>query len=56
MSNVFNSRAITQISTSSVGAPTTVVNGALVQSGYGSFDQLQFLPPRAVFGDVRVRF
>ena len=56
VSNVFNSRAITQISTSSVGAPTTVVNGASVQSGYGSFDQLQFLPPRAVFGDVRVRF
>lgn len=55
VSNVFNNRAITQISTSATGAPTTTINGVTYQSGYGSFDQLQFLPPRAFLLDVRVR-
>ena len=56
VSNVFNSRAITQISTSAVGAPTTLVNGVALQSGYGQFDQLQFLPPRSAMVDLRVHF
>ena len=56
VSNVFNSRAITQIANSSVGAPTTTVNGVSYQSGYGSFDQLLFLPPRSAYVDARIKF
>ena len=56
VSNVFNGRRITQISTSSVGAPTTVINGVSYQSGYGQFDQLQYQPPRAFLVDARIKF
>lgn len=54
--NVLNDRAITQISTSTVGAPTMAVNGVSYQSGYGQFDQLQYLPPTTFLVDARVRF
>ena len=56
VSNVLNDRSITQISTSSVGAPTTMINGVSYQSGYGQFDQLQYLPPRAFLVDARIKF
>jgi iron complex outermembrane receptor protein len=56
VSNVFNSRAITAVSTSSSGAPTLTVNGVTYQNGYGQADQFNFLPPRSAQVDVRVRF
>jgi iron complex outermembrane receptor protein len=56
VSNVFNSRAITAIATSASGAPTTTVNGAAYQTGYGQGDQFSFLPPRAFLVDMRVKF
>lgn len=56
VSNVFNSRAITAISTSSSGAPTVTVNGVTYQNGYGQSDAFNFLPPRSATVDVRVKF
>ncbi|MBU6267930.1 MAG: TonB-dependent receptor [Sphingomonadales bacterium] len=56
VSNVFNSRAITSISTSSSGAPTVTVNGTTYQNGYGQLDQFNFLPPRSFQVDARVKF
>lgn len=47
VNNVFNSRAVTQIATSSSGAPTTTINGTKYQSGYGQLDQFSYLPPRS---------
>ncbi|MDE2411406.1 MAG: TonB-dependent receptor [Sphingomonadales bacterium] len=52
VSNVFNSRAITTIATSSSGAPTS----GGYQSGYGQLDQLSFLPPRSFQVSARVKF
>jgi len=49
VSNVFNSRAITSISTSG----TTLLNGATAYSGK---DQFSFLPPRQLMLDVRYKF
>ncbi len=56
VSNVFNSRAITAISTSASGAPTVVANGITNQTGYGQLDAFNFLPPRSFQVDVRVKF
>jgi iron complex outermembrane receptor protein len=56
VTNVFNSRAITAISTSSSGAPTSTVNAVSYQTGYGQADQFNFLPPRAFTVDARVKF
>ncbi len=56
VSNVFNSRAITAISTSSSGAPTLTVGTTTYQNGYGQLDQFNFLPPRSAMVDVRVKF
>lgn len=56
VSNVFNSHAVTAISTSSSGAPTVTVNGTTYQNGYGQSDQFNFLPPRSFMVDARVRF
>jgi len=49
VSNVFNSRAITSISTRG----TTLLNGATAYSGK---DQFSFLPPRQLMLDVRYKF
>ena len=56
VSNVFNSRAITSIATSSSGAPTATINGTSYQNGYGQGDQFNFQPPRSAQVDVRVKF
>ncbi|MBV1691594.1 TonB-dependent receptor [Novosphingobium sp. G106] len=52
VSNVFNSRAVTAITNSASGAPTS---GGF-QSGYGQLDQFNFLPPRSFQVDARVKF
>ena len=54
--NVFNSRAVTAIATSASGAPTTVVGGATLQSGYGQSDSFSYLPPRSAEVSVRLKF
>lgn len=54
--NVFDSRAVTAISSSSSGAPTATVNGTSYQNGYGQGDQFNFLPPRSFLVDARVKF
>lgn len=54
--NVFDSRAVTAISSSSSGAPTATVNGVSYQNGYGQADQFNFLPPRSFLVDARVKF
>ena len=54
--NVFNTRAVTAIGTSASGAPTTVVNGVALQSGYGQNDNFSYLPPRSAQVSVRVKF
>ena len=56
VSNVFNSRAITAISASAAGAPTTAANGITYQTGYGQQDAFNFLPPRSFQADVRFKF
>lgn len=56
VSNVFNNRSITAISTSSSGAPTTTIGGVTYQNGYGQSDQFNFLPPRSFQMDVRITF
>ncbi len=56
VSNVFNSRAVTAISTSSSGAPTITVNGVSYQNGYGQLDQFNYLPPRSAQVDLRIKF
>ena len=56
VSNVFNNRAITSISSSATGAPTTVINGVSYQTGYGQADTFNFLPPRSFQVDVRFKF
>ncbi|MEY4159390.1 MAG: hypothetical protein RLZZ136_11 [Pseudomonadota bacterium] len=56
VSNVFNNRAITSISTSSTGAPTVTVNGVSYQNGYGQLDQFNFLPPRTAMLDLRIKY
>lgn len=56
VSNVFNSRAVTAISNSSSGAPTTVIGGTSYQSGYGQLDQFNYLPPRSFLVDARIKF
>ncbi|CAN5415132.1 hypothetical protein BH10PSE15_BH10PSE15_03790 [soil metagenome] len=56
VSNVFNSRAVTAISNSASGAPTTTIAGTSYQSGYGQADQFNVLPPRAFLADARVQF
>lgn len=56
VSNVFNSRAITSVATSSSGAPTITANGASYQNGYGQGDQFSFLPPRSFTVDARIKF
>ena len=54
--NLFDSRAVTAISNSASGAPTTTINGTSYQSGYGQADQFNFLPPRAFLVDARIKF
>ncbi|MCB8828298.1 hypothetical protein LJD47_25135, partial [Escherichia coli] len=56
VNNVFNSRAITSISTASSGAPTVTVNGKTYQSGYGMLDQFNFLPPRSFLLTAGIAF
>lgn len=56
VSNVFNDRSITAISSSSSGAPTAIVNGVTYQTGYGQLDAFNFLPPRSAQVDVRFKF
>jgi len=57
ISNIFDSTNVNSVKSSSKGAPTTAgINGAQVQSGYGPFDQLLFLAPRAIQGTVSVKF
>ena len=56
VSNVFNNRAVTAISTSSSGAPTVTVGGVTYQNGYGQADAFSFLPPRSFTIDARVKF
>jgi iron complex outermembrane receptor protein len=56
VNNVFNSRAVTAISNSSSGAPTTTINGTSYQSGYGQLDQFNYLPPRSFQVDARIKF
>jgi iron complex outermembrane receptor protein len=56
VSNVFNSRAVTAVSTSSSGAPTVTVNGVTYQNGYGQLDQFNYLPPRSAQLDFRLKF
>lgn len=56
VSNVFNSRAVTAISTSSAGAPTATINGVSYQTGYGQADQFNYLPPRSAMVDVRIKW
>jgi iron complex outermembrane receptor protein len=56
VSNVFDCRAITAVSTSSSGAPTVAVSGVTYQNGYGQLDQLNYLPPRSFMLDVRIKF
>ncbi|NBC38156.1 TonB-dependent receptor [Novosphingobium sp. FSY-8] len=56
VSNVFDNRAITSISTSSSGAPTVTVGGVTYQNGYGQGDQFSFLPPRQFMVDARFTF
>lgn len=56
VSNLFNSRAMTAISNSASGAPTTVIGGTSYQSGYGQLDQFNYLPPRSFLVDARVKF
>ena len=56
VSNVFNSRAVTAIGTSGTGAPTTLVNGVALQSGYGQADNFSYLPPRSAQVSVRLKF
>ena len=56
VNNVFNSRAVTAISTSSSGAPTTLANGVSYQSGYGQLDQFSYLPPRSFQVSARIKF
>lgn len=56
VSNLFNSRAITSIATSSSGAPTLTAGGVTYQNGYGQADAFGFLPPRSFTLDVRVKF
>lgn len=53
VNNVFNSRAISSISTSSTGATK---NAAGLQTGYGTSDEFSFLPPRSALVSVRVKF
>ena len=52
VNNVFNSRAVTAISTSASGAPVT---GGF-QSGYGQLDQFSYLPPRSFLASARIKF
>jgi len=56
VNNVFNSRAVTQIATSSTGAPTTTINGKSYQSGYGQLDQFNYLPPRSFLLTAGISF
>jgi iron complex outermembrane recepter protein len=56
VSNVFNDRAITAISTSGTGAPTVVAGGITNQIGYGQLDAFNFLPPRSFLVDARIKF
>lgn len=56
VSNVFNSRAVTAVSNSASGAPTTAINGVSYQSGYGQLDQFNYLPPRSFLVDARITF
>ncbi|WP_029623919.1 TonB-dependent receptor [Sphingomonas sp. PAMC 26617] len=52
VNNVFNSRAVTAISTSATGAPVT----AGYQNGYGQLDQFNYLPPRSFLLSARIGF
>lgn len=54
--NLFDDRSVTSLKTSSKGAPTTVVNGTAIQSGYGPNDQLNFNAPRTVQGTIKILF
>lgn len=56
VNNVFNSRAVTAISNSASGAPTTSINGKSYQNGYGQLDQFNYLPPRSFQVDARIKF
>jgi iron complex outermembrane receptor protein len=56
LDNLFDNRGINTITTSSKGAPTTVVNGKSIQSGYGPYDSMLFNSPRSIMGDIRVTF
>jgi iron complex outermembrane receptor protein len=56
ISNVFNNRAVTALSNSSSGAPTTTSGGVTYQTGYGQLDQFAYLPPRSLLVDARIRF
>jgi iron complex outermembrane recepter protein len=56
VSNVFNNRAITAISSSGTGAPAAASNGVTYQNGYGQLDAFNFLPPRSFQVDVRLKF
>jgi iron complex outermembrane recepter protein len=56
VNNVFNSRAVTAISNSATGAPTTTINGVAYQSGYGQLDQFNYLPPRSFLASARIKF
>lgn len=54
--NLFDDRTVTTLKTSSKGAPTTVIDGTPVQSGYGPNDQLNFNAPRTVQGTIKILF
>ncbi|WP_203311082.1 TonB-dependent receptor [Sphingomonas beigongshangi] len=56
VTNVFNSRAVTNIATASTGAPTVTVNGTKYQSGYGQLDQFNYLPPRSFLLTAGIAF
>lgn len=56
VTNVFNSRAVTNIATASTGAPTVTVAGTKYQSGYGQLDQFNYLPPRSFLLTAGIAF